>query len=83
MASDEKNLSDSAAHPVSFNEGGRVPANLLVKQTRSKTMTPVDIAAEIEDIGSVGGGNVNWSTNATYCCSGGVANVADDQRTWD
>ncbi|MBR3085862.1 MAG: hypothetical protein IKH04_05595 [Kiritimatiellae bacterium] len=46
-------------------------------------MTPVDIAAEIEDIGSVGGGNVNWSTNATYCCSGGVANVADDQRTWD
>lgn len=46
-------------------------------------MTPVDIAAEIDDIGSVGGGNVNWSTSATYCYSGGVANVADDQRTWD
>ena len=46
-------------------------------------MTPVDIAAEVADIGPLSSGDVNWSTNATFCYSGGVANVADDQRTWD
>lgn len=70
--------------PYCYVKAGECPSiSWLTKQTRSKTMTPVDIAAEIDDIGSVGGGNVNWSTSATYCYSGGVANVADDQRTWD
>ena len=46
-------------------------------------MTPIDIATNVESLGSIGGGDVTWSTSATYCFSGGVANVADDQRTWD
>lgn len=46
-------------------------------------MKPEDIAIDVESLGSAGAGNVNWSTSATYCYSGGVSNVADDQRTWD
>ena len=46
-------------------------------------MTPIDIATDVESLGPIGTGDVNWSTSATYCYSGGTPNVADDQRTWD
>lgn len=45
--------------------------------------TPLDLATSIADMPVAPSGDVNWSTSATYCYSGGVANVADDQRTWD
>lgn len=44
--------------------------------------TPLDLATPIAET-TAQPGDVNWSTTATYCYSGGVANVADDQRTWD
>lgn len=46
-------------------------------------MTPSDIATDISGLHPVGAGNINWSTSATFCISGGQMNVADDQRTCD
>lgn len=46
-------------------------------------MTPDEIATGIAGLGPVGEGNINWSTMATFCFSGGQPGVADDQRTWD
>lgn len=46
-------------------------------------MTPNDIATSIAGLRPVGEENINWSTSATFCTSGGQMGIADDQRQWD
>ena len=46
-------------------------------------MTPIDIATSIDALDTIPGGDVTWSTSATYYFSGGQSNIADDQRSWD
>lgn len=43
--------------------------------------TPLDLATPIADMPAPSG-DVNWSTQATYCYSANVY-MADDQRSWD
>ena len=46
-------------------------------------MTPNEIATSIGGLKPAGGGDINWSTTATFCISGGQTGIADDQSTWD
>lgn len=47
-------------------------------------MTPNDIATSVAGLRPVGGGDINWSTTATYCWGGtGAGQIPDDQRSWD